>query len=57
MPRFKLYSSNAERQKAFRQRRDEKIKMLEETNERLRREVEKLEEEILQCPATKYHII
>lgn len=62
MTRQKLYDSNADRQRAWRRRRTAKFKELEANlaelltvAENLREFVEKLQDEIQQCPAVQWH--
>jgi len=62
MPQPRLYPSNADKQRAFRLRRTARLKELEATltellkvAENLREFVEKLQDEVQQCPATQWH--
>lgn len=62
MTRIRMYSSNADKQRAFRLRRTARLVELEstliellKTAENLREFVDRLQDEIQQCPATQWH--
>ena len=57
MTRSRLYPNNASRQKAYRDRRLVQFRERGEIIRELQQEIRHLEDEILNCPNTHFHIL